>query len=82
MPPALVNEPVLGADELNLLMAYRVIARERPSGYKYIAGITMASIERYLNFWPEYDPPLFAELMLMIDDEWRGPENETISRKG
>jgi len=79
-PDALTKQPEFDEDEANLLRAYRIIARERPSGFKLIAGITLGSIERYLHFWPEHDPVLFAELMLAIDDEWRGPENKDLAR--
>ena len=75
-PQPLRDRPTLELEDQYYLAAYQVIARERPQAFGGVPGITLASIERYLRFWPDDDPTMFAEIMLCIDDEWRGPEIE------
>jgi hypothetical protein len=80
-PQAFDGRPELEEQDEDLLRAYRVISRERPQSMGGIPGITLASIERYLRFWPEHDPVLFADTMIAIDEAWRGPENEKLRSK-
>ena len=62
------------------MAGWQVCARERPPAFSGVSGITLESIERYLSFWPAADPVLFAEVLIRVDDAFRGPINEKASK--